>query len=274
MNGPTAQLVTLACYFNAHARGLGKDSFPLTHSTAKFCEYIRFWQVKQSWLNWKPEPVMLAESVDEWLAGEAREERRAYVQFVSGDPATAGAQMAGFVGGGVRWQLVVAEGATADIWVAGWRVGDRQAEDRRIWQVDYRLEEPATLFPSLAVQSCETVMEQFRQVLGEALGFCQDYGVPEMAGYFARAETCLADPEPKQTYYKDLAPGDLLSIPAQRLLAAGQAAWVFGGAGSWNDMSFSGEAGAKYDRISEDLYNIINTATATAVNSTAGTLPA
>ena len=59
-----------------------------------------------------------------------------------------------------------------------------------------------------------------------------------------------------------------------RLLAAGQAAWVFGGAGSWNDMGFSGEAGVQYDRLTEDLYEIINTATATAANSTAGTLPA
>ena len=274
MNGPTAQLVALACYFNGHARGVAKEPFPLTHATAKFCEYIRFWQLKQSWLNWKAEPVMVAGSPDEWLAGEARAGRRAYVQFVSGDPKTTGAQMAGFVGGGVRWQLVVAEGATADIYVARWQVGNRQAADRRIWQVDYRLEEPATLLPALDMQTCDTVITRFRRVLEEALRFCRDHDVLQMSGYFEQADRCLTEAEPKQPYYKDLAPGDLLSLSAQRLLAAGQAAWVFGGAGSWNDMGFSGEAGVQYDRLTEDLYEIINTATATAANSTAGTLPA
>lgn len=274
MNGPTAQLVALACYFNAHARGVANQLFPLTHATAKFCEYIRFWHLKQSWLSWKPEPVVVADSPDEWLAGEAREDRRAYIRFLSGDPATTGAQMAGFVGGGVRWQLVLAEGATADIWVADWRVGNRQAADRRIWQVDYRLEEPATLFSPTGQQGCEAVIARFRQVLEEALRFCRDQELPHMAGYFEQAEKRLIESEPKQAYYNDLAPGDLLSPSAQRLLAAGQAAWVFGGAGSWNDMGFSGEAGVQYDRITDDLYDIINTATATAANSTVGTLPA
>jgi hypothetical protein len=39
--------------------------------------------------------------------------------------------------------------------------------------------------------------------------------------------------------------------------------------GSWNDLGFSGEAQARYDRLSEELFQLFNQAIATAANSTA-----
>jgi len=67
-------------------------------------------------------------------------------------------------------------------------------------------------------------------------------------------------------YHKDLAPDHLLDLPAKQVLAACQAAWVFGGMGSWNDLGFEGEQQAEYDRISTALYDLLNTAIAAAAS--------
>jgi hypothetical protein len=41
---------------------------------------------------------------------------------------------------------------------------------------------------------------------------------------------------------------------ARMLSATASAAWVFGGMGSWNDLSFQGPLREQYERVSEDLY--------------------
>jgi hypothetical protein len=95
-------------------------------------------------------------------------------------------------------------------------------------------------------------------------------GIPDhmLAGFVGDGGQCLSADDPfALVYHKDLAPHGLLSRPASQLLAACQAAWAFGGMGSWNDMSFQGAEQRRYERLSYELYALINRAICAATNS-------
>ncbi|MCB1681075.1 MAG: hypothetical protein H6858_06015 [Rhodospirillales bacterium] len=58
------------------------------------------------------------------------------------------------------------------------------------------------------------------------------------------------------------------SLKAQRTLGAVQAAWVFGGKGSWNDIRLSdGKDHDDYEKLSDELYTRFCKAIVYAVNS-------
>ena len=58
------------------------------------------------------------------------------------------------------------------------------------------------------------------------------------------------------------------SIAARQLLLASSSAWVFGGMGSWNDLSFEKEEDNQhYETLSTALYNAINRGILAATNS-------
>jgi len=70
-------------------------------------------------------------------------------------------------------------------------------------------------------------------------------------------------------YHDDLAPDRALPLAATQILWAAQAAWVFGGMGSWNDLWFEGDDQSLYEQLSEDLYQLLNVAIVIAANTSA-----
>lgn len=72
------------------------------------------------------------------------------------------------------------------------------------------------------------------------------------------------------TYHSDLAPTPAIPLEAKQLLAAVQAAWVFGGMGSWNDLGFDGDDQREYDALSGKLFLLINQTLCSAINTTSG----
>ena len=78
----------------------------------------------------------------------------------------------------------------------------------------------------------------------------------------ARAAEGLRSPvRPLERRWQILAP------TAERMLAACQKAWVFGGMGARNDMMFDGEEQHEYERFSELLFNATTFAILAAANS-------
>ena len=65
----------------------------------------------------------------------------------------------------------------------------------------------------------------------------------------------------------DLARGGRLPLDARQILGAAQAAWVFGGMGSWNDLGFEGHAQDEYTALSDELFSLLNQAICEAANS-------
>jgi hypothetical protein len=56
---------------------------------------------------------------------------------------------------------------------------------------------------------------------------------------------------------------------AQGLLAAAEAAWVFGTMGSWNDIGFTDKSlQSEYDAISDRVFDLVVQSAVAAVNTT------
>jgi hypothetical protein len=91
------------------------------------------------------------------------------------------------------------------------------------------------------------------------------------AGAFRNASGKLSSADPLAgTYHSDLAPTPIMPLEAKQLLASAQAAWVFGGMGSWNDLGFDGNDQQEYTALSDELFLLLNQAIGATVNTTSG----
>lgn len=268
MVGPTAQIAALTCHVNARARGIRTPRFFPANSTCKFCEYVHF--VRQKRRLFSTRVQITAATPDEWLDTIA-DRGCTLARIIHGSlnaPQISDRMSAGFVGGGGRWLLCVERQDLWECWEATWKVGNRDATDSRIWRVQYAVvAQPPTIAPNPA--SVEEVATQLMDALLEIEAFACRHA-PGFADCFARARKCLESDDPLAlVYHRDLAPFGTLPTPAARLLASCQAAWVFGGMGSWNDLLFDGEDQQLYERLSGHLYNLVNRGICVSVNETA-----
>ncbi|MGH9593820.1 MAG: hypothetical protein ACRD5L_12070, partial [Bryobacteraceae bacterium] len=129
MVGSAAQLVAVACHFNGLVQGLRPNSFGLQNSTCQFCEYIHFARRHPDWFGRAARWTMAARTPGEWFAYEARQGRRAIINYQPAQNARISDRMSSaFVGGGGRWQLNLVEQKRMDVWEANWEVGNREAD--------------------------------------------------------------------------------------------------------------------------------------------------
>ena len=268
MVAPTAQLVALACHYNGRIRGLPVSPFLTANSSAQFCEYIQFVRPRRGWLRRSTEWAVGAHTPDEWMIQEGKRKRMAILTHHAADISEISDRLlAGFVGGGGQWQLGLVEDGRMDVWSAKWEVGNREAPDKRIWRVSYGVvAENVEALPAHP-EPIDSLVSDFNLALSEIQAFCMGHGLAHFAACFRKADECLHANDPfALVYHKDLTPEGLLSLPAKQLLAACQAAWVFGGMGSWNDMGFDGAEQARYEKVSNDLYALVNRAICGATN--------
>lgn len=176
--------------------------------------------------------------------------------------------LVGLVGGGGRWLIETMKPEWSDYWEARWDIGDRERSDRRIWRVTYgRVARNVK-----SSQDRKTDIEQLKSRLGESLAevakFARSHKLEGFAKAFESGLSRLSSSAPYLgVYHADIAPSKFLPQWADQLLGAAQTAWVFGGMGSWNDLRFEGEDQTKYDRLSEELYQLFNRAIVVAANS-------
>jgi hypothetical protein len=269
MVGPTAQLIALACHFNARARRLQAPAFSST-TTCKFCEFVHFLRQRQRWFGLPPKWAVVAHSPDEWIEQESRPGHRALLVYSrSKDPVLADHTSAAFAGGGGTWRLCVSSDEHMDVWEPRWEVGDRQAPEQRIWQVTYveiahgvKMKPPVLRTPAALVAA-------LRVTLAEIIAFCERHQLDRYKETFTAAVDCFEATDASVLGYPgDLGPVELFDLPALQLLSVSQAAWVFGGMGSWNDMGFEGQEHDRYEKVSSDLHALLNEAIAVSVNST------
>jgi len=268
MNGPIAQLAALTCHANAFLGGREIPAFLAGNSTCQFCRGIEFVEFEAS-PGSEPARRVLAENPDDWIhALPLREVDGARLSFAPrNDPRISDRLAAGFVGGGRIWQMqVLRDDGETEIWSSDWRVAERDAPDRRIWHVDYRLD--ATR-PREAYRGRNLTV--VRQAMGERLldarNFSERHTEGTFSQHFAAALTALDDPAADVGYHRDIALPGQLNATAESLLKASMCAWVFGGMGSWNDMSFDEPLQTEYDNVSDGLFEIIHEAIEVAVAS-------
>lgn len=272
MVGTTAQLVALTCHFNACARGLATGAFFPGNSTCQFCEFVRFVRPRSGGIAGPVAWDVVAATPDDWLATEAVPgASAAIVHQTVNDPRIPDRMSAGFVGGGGRWMLVTGSRGHATAWQAGWQAGDRDAPEQRIWRVNYGLVGEGVDFPLPASRPLDALKADLRNALGDILAFAERNRIEGFSDCFRKGIACLSSDAPLDSpFHRDLAPAGVLDLAAKQVLAACQAAWVFGGMGSWNDMIFDGPDQAGYESTSERLFSLLNEGICASANSSAG----
>jgi hypothetical protein len=268
MQTSLSQMVALTCYGNALLGRFAVPPFGLTHSTSLYCEFVRF--VAGAGMRRDPAPAeVIAATPEAWLAGL---ERRGIVglglhQRVQNLPGISDRNASAFAGGGRLWRIeALANNGQSEFWISRWNVGNREAADRRIWRVTYALSEMASTVP-FRLSPLATIAADLGAALSQIRTFAERQNCGNFIPYFDQAIQALGDPEADIGFHKDLAPPGFLSSGAGSLLKAAQAAWVFGGMGSWNDMGFAGGTQAEYERVSDRLFDLLGDATEAAATS-------
>lgn len=270
MNGPIAQIVALTCYGNAFLSGHPSDQFFPANSTCQFCERVAFVTLNKNIFG-KVKETEIAKSPDAWFtllkscgALGIRLSRKS-----QNNPGIFDRMSAGFVGGGGTWTMeVLLPRQTSEFWIARWEVGNQKAPDKRIWRVTYGRVSQMKTNPSTAHDLTKAARE-LEESLKATRAFSAKQKTDGFTKWFDEAlDTMVTKGTNRHGYHQDLAPKEFLSGEAAMLLDACQKAWVFGGMGSWNDMAFDGEDQQTYDRVSDRLFQAVNSAIEEAATST------
>lgn len=275
MQGTIAQLIALTIWGNqalGESASFDGSGFYPSNSTFVFCEYVRFVDLRRKGAAW--EQVPYASDPLAWF--EHIEHDGAYTLRMIYEPSNgvgAGNQaipdrmLAGFIGGGGRWLIEAVKPAASDYWQARWEVGDRDRQDQKIWRVTYgriAVDAPS----SQSRFDADEIKQQLAANLPKIAAFARAHHEERFAEIFDSALARLNSPHPLEgLYHVDIAPKNVLPEIAEQLLGAAQAAWVFGGMGSWNDMGFEGEDQVQYEALSDELYRLLNAAFVAAANS-------
>ncbi len=179
----------------------------------------------------------------------------------------------GFVGGGGRWLIECVKAMASDFWEARWEVGDKDDPDQNIWNVTYGRIARNAKQEKINLPSVSHLTTELKTVLGEIYSFANKNGCENFGVCFANGINALSV-EPKEAKGYRISPAGHLKIESDQLINACQAAWVFGGMGSWNDLGFNDEAiNKEYEELSEKLFNLINVSLMAAVNSSLDSAP-
>ena len=268
MNGPIAQLVAITYHGNAFLSGLAIPVFFPGNSTCQFCDYVHFLAFHKTLLG-KRKAKIIAENPNAWFMflkqNKASGIRLLRVQ--QNDPNLPDRITAGFVGGGGDWFMeILFKHKPSELWMAKWDVWDQNAPEQRIWRVDYfyiqKVPQKDTKYRDL-----EQVWSEFKQSLIEIHDFSRSYTEGGFTECFENALIAIDEPEADIGYHKDLFLKDQLSPKAISILKAAMSSWVYGGMGSWNDMSFDVEAQKIYERVSQKHFNLLNEAIECAASS-------
>jgi len=267
MQGPMAQLLAVAIHGNASLQGRDVSAFFPTNSTCKFCEFVNFVHLEPVKTSWREAPF--AASPQEWFQRLATAGARGFrVGWESrNNPSLSDRMSAGFVGGGGRWLIEVDFPSGCEVWEARWTLGNEKEPNSRIWRVSYcRLARDEV--SRAEAEPVDSFREPIRGLLRQIAQFARAQELEGFAESFERGLECLESSAPLTlVFHTDMAPSAFLSSSAEQLLAAAQAAWVFGAMGSWNDVSFDPKDQQEYENLSEELYHSLNRAAIAAANA-------
>lgn len=264
MNGELAQAVAVVSHGNSWLADVGAARediaiFEAQNSTFQYVRSVRF-EAKSRWRG-----MSELGTVGAWLRSISRAgiDRLSLIAGGSKPVAFANAGLWGVVGQGRR---------TGDAWYGRWEVNRSGVDPAdlkpRIWEVKYRRVHGSWPIEAEPIDLVGR-MEELRSALADAKDFAErDPALATFAPWFEEALALESSNEPEIVWHPDMLSSVGYGLDARRLLAMGARSWVFGGMGSWNDVSFNdAETQVQYRRVSERLYEAVLSAVRDSTNS-------
>ena len=266
-----SQMIELVLSGNAGLRDIPVNKLDNASQNFQFCEQVVFSERANSG---SPDQIKtLFDSPERWIehlaASKAKSLKLQYCDrseiFAPSETRTNSLERTtnGFVGGGAFWAIVTKFEEQPDVqWSSNWAVWDRLAADRRIWRVDYiSFDQPMPFRQT----SFSQATKKLRRALVEIEKFAANEKLGNWANVFLKAQNTLnGEKEKHHLAFLDDFPSEILDYEAKLLLIAASQASAFGGMGSWNDIIPQNTK--LYAKVSDNLYDAVNTAIATAVN--------
>ena len=269
MTGPLAQIVALTCFGNAFLQGKDIGEFFPNNSTCMFCDRMTFVTFDNSSLG-KAEEKEIAKTPNEWFSfiksNGAKGVRLS--RTPQNDPIISDRMSAGFVDGGGTWLIeVLLPMDRSEFWIARWEVWNQDAPNQLIWRVTYGCVSKGVT-SVIKLPDMQDIESRLTQALREIYSFSIKHNCDGFTQWFTDAlDTLDSKGKNLHGYHKDWAPDGFLSSQAKMILDACQKSWVFGGMGSWNDMGFDGDDQVENERVSGQLFQVINEAITAAANT-------
>jgi hypothetical protein len=257
VSGELAQYFALATYGSAWLQGrLRSQPARLTRMAGsfRFVDSVDFAGVVGvgGWLE-----RLSAQEVDRvWLAAP---DLRSAPQ--AGEPAW---HLQAAFGGGVAAGVLTTSSSGNELWRASWDVVDGSPAARP-WKLSYGSTRVTFGPDRVPVEDAAAALDA---ALARAAAFAARLDLKPWDSIFATARLHWSDPaaveRPRQ---RDLFPARCYGRGSRRLVAMAQAAWVFGGMGSWNDLWLPPDSSAEYDEISRELYATVVAAHLASANA-------
>ncbi|GHU28131.1 hypothetical protein FACS1894172_11100 [Spirochaetia bacterium] len=264
MTGTIALLISIVAYGNYYLNNPSKNDFLDTNNVLQFCNRVHF--IGMNWVF----KISIARSINEWLKylkNNSVKYLKLHYQSVSENDRMS----AGFVGGGGEWLIEAKTKNGSDFYQGKWEVTHEDDVDKKFWTVTYiRIAKKHTLNVSYPMD-LNLIKKNLLFDLTKAMSFAKENDMKYFAECFENGIKCLNSNNPLQEefiYHKELIPDRYFSLGASQILACCQISWVFGGMGSWNDVSFEGKSQTLYEEISKKLFQDMNMAIVCATNST------
>ncbi len=256
MQSSIAQCVSFILYGNQFLQENSEFDFQASHSL-QYCEAIEFCEWDKTRAQAKL--PLIAANLKDWflylkknnfLGLRLHHERHTLAHF--NDRMTVG-----MIGGGGDWIIEAYGKSKSDFWIPSWQVGDRNHPEQKIWKVFYIQKAKGLTSLPLPKVDLNTLQADLHNILKQIAHFAFDQKQNDFGHCFMKALEFLEEsPIPKKSEFP-LAPPFFLDPSSEKLLNALQAAWVFGGMGSWNDLVFEGELLEKYTQLSDHLFYLI-----------------
>lgn len=271
MQTTISQAAALVIFGNDVLRGHARSDFWPAATVFRFCNTVRF--VALSGAPAKPIETLHAEDPIQWISRlkDAGTTGLRIHNVGRGDPRINDRMSVGFVGGGPRWLIETRQAHASDVWEARWQVMNREDPERKIWEVTYFRTDHGRSPIALQAPNLRAMRHDLAATLSRLEAFATRQKLEEFAISFRKASTILSSDQPLSgTHHSDLAPTAAVPLEAKQLLGAVQAAWVFGGMGSWNDLGFAADDQQEYLTLSDELFTRLNQSTVGAVNASSG----
>ncbi len=260
MNAEILQIVAITAHANAYLNDK-QVSFDKNHPAGFGYRNIKFVS-KVAQLDPIAQRVLLAQNPNDWFKFLKKNNvSRLYLTYEMSENMFNKDHLKMTKGKKVgRWNIIAKKQDKHDLWT-----NYIQAEYGDAINY-YHLIIKDTSFGTLNFPTLETTKLYLNEILSDLISFTTKNKLKNWTNVFQNALGTLSIEDPSKLVSDNFFPADSYSLEAKQILTTIDIAWVFGGMGSWNDVSHVNDYDL-YSRLTANLYNTLCNALVAVTNS-------